>query len=132
MPGPPNRLTPGSAWAPLAVPLAFLGCTIFGNLGAFVPDTPGDPVNDFLNLSRPIAMCGDTTVAILPADVAPAVACSRMITSRIFIVNIYPLFGTPRGNFDVTVVFQRKAHQYFVFFLDVYFYFCGLGKNSAL
>ena len=90
--GPPNRLVPFSACAPLAVPFAFLGCTIFGNLGAFVPDRPGDPVNDLENLSLPMAMCGLTTVAMLPALVAPAVACSctlRMITSLIFIVSIY-------------------------------------------
>ena len=82
--GPPMRLTPLSACAPLAVPSGFLGCTIFGNFGAFVPDLPGDPVNDFLNLSLPIAMCGDTTDAMLPALVAPAVAVSLMITSFIF------------------------------------------------
>jgi hypothetical protein len=29
-------------------------------------------------------MCGDTTVAMLPADVAPAVACSLIMTSFIF------------------------------------------------
>ena len=52
----------------------------FGTLGAFVPDLPGVPVNDFLNLSGPIAMCGDTTVAILPDEVAPAVACSLIIS----------------------------------------------------
>ena len=73
------------------MPSGFLGCTIFGNFGAFVPDLPGDPVNDFENLSRPIAMCGLTTDAILPALVAPAVACSctlRIITSLIYIVDI--------------------------------------------
>ena len=95
--GPPNRLMPLSACAPLAVPFAFLGCVIFGNLGAFVPDRPGDPVNDFENLSLPIAMCGLTTVAMLPALVAPAVACSctlRMITSLIFItLFILIIFG---------------------------------------
>ena len=86
-PGPPNRLTPGSACAPLAVPFGFLGCTILGSLGAFVPDLPGVPVKDFLNLSLPIAMCGDTTDAMFPALVAPAVAAScilLIITSFIF------------------------------------------------
>ena len=63
---------PFSACAPLAVPFGFLGCTIFGNLGAFVPDLPGEPVNDFENLSLPMAICGLTTVAMLPALVAPA------------------------------------------------------------
>ena len=53
--GPPIRFTPGSLCAPLAVPSGFLGCTIFGNLGALVPDLPGDPVNDFENLSLPMA-----------------------------------------------------------------------------
>jgi len=42
--GPPNRLTPLSLCAPLAVPSGFFGCVIFGNLGARVPDRPGDPV----------------------------------------------------------------------------------------
>ena len=83
------RFTPGSACAPLAVPSGFLGCTIFGNLGARVPDTPGVPVYAFVNLSLPMAMCGDTTVAMLPADVAPAVACSLTMTSLIFIKPIY-------------------------------------------
>ena len=81
-------LMPLSACAPLAVPFGFLGCTILGSLGAFVPDLPGVPVYDFLNLSFPIAICGDTTVAILPALVAPAVAFScilYMIISFIFI-----------------------------------------------
>ena len=79
------RFTPGNACAPLAVPSGFLGCVIFGNLGARVPDLPGVPVYAFVNLSRPMAMCGLTTEAMLPADVAPAVACSRTITSLIFI-----------------------------------------------
>jgi hypothetical protein len=69
----------------LAVPSAFLGCTTFGSFGAFVPDLPGVPVYDFLNLSGPTAMCGDGTVAILPALVAPADATSDMI-SLIFII----------------------------------------------
>ena len=62
-------------------------CLGFGTLGALVPDLPGVPVYDFLNLSRPMAMCGDTTDAMLPELVAPAVACSlifRLITSLIF------------------------------------------------
>lgn len=46
-------------------------------LGDLVPDFPGDPVYDFLNLSG-FAMCGFATEAMLPADVAPAVACSSM------------------------------------------------------
>jgi len=86
--GPPNRLTPFNACAPLAVPLGFLGCVIFGNLGARVPDRPGEPVYAFVNLSFPMAMCGLTTLAMLPALVAPAVACSLIfcvITSLIFI-----------------------------------------------
>ena len=58
----------------------------FGTLGAFVPDLPGDPVNDFLNLSGPIAMCGDTTVEMLPDDVAPAVACSLTISCILIFV----------------------------------------------
>ena len=77
--GPPNRLAPPSS--ALSVGFCFTG---FGTLGALVPDTPGVPVYDFLNLSLPMAMCGDTTDAILPALVAPAVACSlilRCITS---------------------------------------------------
>ena len=89
--GPPNRLTPFNACAPLAVPFGFLGCVIFGNLGARVPDFPGDPVYAFVNLSLPMAMCGDTTDAMLPALVAPAVACSLIfcaITSLIFIIDI--------------------------------------------
>ena len=88
--GPPNRLTPFNACAPLAVPFGFLGCVIFGNLGALVPDFPGDPVYAFVNLSLPMAMCGETTLAMLPALVAPAVAVSCtlfMITSLIF---MYP------------------------------------------
>ena len=89
--GPPNRLVPFMSSA-LSVGFCFLG---FGTLGAFVPDTPGDPVYDFLNLSLPMAMCGLVTDAMLPALVAPAVACSctlRTITSLIFIVTIYKLF----------------------------------------
>jgi hypothetical protein len=82
------RFTPGSACAPLAVPSGFLGCMIFGNLGARVPDTPGVPVYDLLPRSLPMAMCGETTVAMLPADVAPAVACSLIMTSLILIVDI--------------------------------------------
>tara|TARA_R100000081_G_C4776121_1_gene148699 strand:+ start:437 stop:895 length:459 start_codon:yes stop_codon:yes gene_type:complete len=94
--GPPIRFTPGKLCAPLAVPSGFFGCTIFGNLGAFVPDLPGVPVYDFLNLSGPAATCGFARVAMLPALVAPGVACSctlRMITSLIFIVDIYKVFG---------------------------------------
>ena len=82
------RFTPGSACAPLAVPSGFLGCMIFGNLGARVPDRPGEPVYAFVNLSLPMAMCGDTTEAMLPALVAPAVACSLIRISLIFIVDI--------------------------------------------
>ena len=77
----------------LSVGFCFLG---FGTLGAFVPDTPGDPVYDFLNLSLPMAMCGEVTDAMLPELVAPAVAFScctlRVIISVIFIVNIYYVF----------------------------------------
>ena len=83
------RFTPGSACAPLAVPCGFLGCVILGSLGALVPDFPGVPVYAFVNLSLPMAMCGDTTEAMLPAEVAPAVACSRIMISLIFIANIY-------------------------------------------
>jgi len=42
----------------------------FGTLGALVPERPGVPVYDFLNLSLPMAMCGDTTEAMLPELVA--------------------------------------------------------------
>jgi hypothetical protein len=62
---------------------------IFGNLGALVPDFPGDPEYAFENLSLPMAMCGEVTVAMFPALVAPAVACSWIlcaIISLIFIV----------------------------------------------
>ena len=85
--GPPNRLVPGIVNA-LSVGFCILG---IGTLGAFVPDLPGDPVYDFLNLSGPAATCGLASVAMLPALVAPAVACSctlRTITSLIFIVDI--------------------------------------------
>ena len=68
-----------------AVPSLRLGCVILGSLGARVPDTPGEPVYDFENLSLPMAMCGDTTDAMLPDDVAPAVACSVINISLIFI-----------------------------------------------
>jgi len=81
--GPPNRLVPVMSSA-LSVGFCALA---FGTLGALVPDLPGVPVYDFLNLSRPMAMCGDTTDAMLPALVAPAVACSLIfcaITSLIF------------------------------------------------
>jgi hypothetical protein len=92
MPGPPNRLTPGKLCAPLAVPSGFFGCTIFGNLGDFVPDLPGVPVYDFLNLSGPAATWGLFNEAMLPALVAPAVACSlftlRISISFIFIMHI--------------------------------------------
>ena len=47
--GPPNRLVPGIVNA-LSVGFCILG---FGTLGAFVPERPGDPVYDFLNLSGP-------------------------------------------------------------------------------
>jgi len=60
---------------------------IFGRLGALVPETPGVPVYDFLNLSGPIAICGDTTEAILPDDVAPAVAVSFIKTSLILMIS---------------------------------------------
>ena len=82
---------PFNLCAPLAVPSGFFGCTIFGNLGALVPDFPGDPEYALENLSLPIAMWGLVTVAIFPALVAPAVACSctlRIITSLIFVVDI--------------------------------------------
>jgi len=82
------RFTPLSACAPLAVPSGFLGCTIFGSLGARVPDFPGVPVYALVNLSLPIAMCGDTTDAMLPELVAPAVAYSRINISFIFILGI--------------------------------------------
>ena len=81
--GPPNRLVPVMSSA-LSVGFCALG---FGTLGALVPERPGVPVYDFLNLSRPMAMCGDTTDAMLPELVAPAVACSLIfcdITSLIF------------------------------------------------
>jgi hypothetical protein len=61
------------------VPSGFLGCTILGNRGARVPDTPGVPVNDLENLSLPMATCGLFTVAMLPAEVAPTEACSLLI-----------------------------------------------------
>ena len=83
------RFTPGNACAPLAVPSGFLGWVILGSLGALVPDRPGVPVYAFVNLSLPMAMCGLTTVAMLPALVAPAVACSLTMTSLIFIKPIY-------------------------------------------
>ena len=57
-----------------------------GRFGALVPDLPGVPVYDFLNLSGPIAMCGDTTVAILPALVAPAVAYSFKLIVTISVI----------------------------------------------
>jgi len=86
--GPPNRLTPGMVNA-LSVGFCILG---FGTLGALVPERPGDPVYDFLNLSGPAATCGLLSVAMLPALVAPAVACSPsllcVIISLIFIVDI--------------------------------------------
>jgi hypothetical protein len=66
----------------LSVGFCFFG---LGGRGALVPDTPGDPVYDFLNLSGPTATCGFATVAMLPADVDPAVAVSCMI-SFIFII----------------------------------------------
>ena len=78
--GPPNRLVPVMSSA-LSVGFCALG---FGTLGALVPERPGVPVYDFLNLSRPMAMCGDTTDAMLPAAVAPAVACSLITISLIF------------------------------------------------
>ena len=62
---------------------------LFGNLGALVPDFPGDPEYAFENLSLPMAMCGEVTVAMFPALVAPAVACSLNITSLILINSIY-------------------------------------------
>ena len=52
---------------------------ILGTLGALVPDLPGVPVNDLLNRSLPIAMCGETVVAMLPDDVAPAVAAESVV-----------------------------------------------------
>ena len=58
-----------------------------GTLGAFLPDLPGVPVKDFLNLSGPMAICGDTTVAMLPDDVAPAVACSLIISCILIFVD---------------------------------------------
>ena len=86
--GPPNRLVPGISIA-LSVGFCILG---FGTLGAFVPERPGDPVYDFLNLSGPAATCGLASVAMLPALVAPAVACSPsllcVIISLIFIIPI--------------------------------------------
>mgnify|MGYP003679682268 CR=1 FL=1 len=83
--GPPNRLVPVMSSA-LSVGFCALA---FGTLGAFVPERPGVPVYDFLNLSGPAATCGLFKVAMLPALVAPAVACSLTITSFIFIVGIY-------------------------------------------
>jgi hypothetical protein len=76
----------------LAVPSGFFGCTIFGSFGARVPDTPGVPVYDFLKRSLPIAMCGLATVAMLPADVAPAVAVSRIKISNIRITVFIDIF----------------------------------------
>ena len=81
--GPPNRLVPVMSNA-LSVGFCALG---IGTLGAFVPERPGEPVYDFLNLSGPAATCGLFSVAMLPALVAPAVACSLIfcaITSLIF------------------------------------------------
>ena len=86
--GPPNRLVLGISIA-LSVGFCILG---FGTLGDFVPERPGDPVYDFLNLSGPAATCGLARVAMLPALVAPAVACSPnflcVIISFIFIIPI--------------------------------------------
>ena len=43
--GPPNILVPfPNSCHGLAVPSLFFFCTILGNLGAFVPDIPGDPI----------------------------------------------------------------------------------------
>jgi hypothetical protein len=50
--GPPNRLVPVMSSA-LSVGFCALA---FGTLGAFVPERPGVPVYDFLNLSLPMAM----------------------------------------------------------------------------
>jgi hypothetical protein len=87
--GPPNRLVPGISIA-LSVGFCILG---FGTLGALVPERPGEPVYDFLNLSGPAATCGLASVAMLPALVAPAVACSPnllcVIISLIFIIITY-------------------------------------------
>ena len=82
--GPPNRLVPVMSNA-LSVGFCALA---LGTLGALVPERPGVPVYDFLNLSGPAATCGLFSVAMLPALVAPAVACSLTITSFIFIVHI--------------------------------------------
>ena len=85
--GPPNRLVPVMSSA-LSVGFCALA---FGTLGALVPERPGVPVYDFLNLSGPAATCGLFSVAMLPELVAPAVACSLIfcvITSLIFIVDI--------------------------------------------
>lgn len=71
------------------MPLGFLGCVIFGSLGALVPDTPGVPVYDFLNLSLPMATWGLAIEAMLPADVAPAVAVSRIRISLIFMLFVF-------------------------------------------
>ena len=51
-----------------------------------MPDLPGDPVKLLLNLSGPMATCGDVTLAMLPEEVAPADAVSLIKTSLIFII----------------------------------------------
>ncbi len=54
-----------------------------------MPDLPGDPVKLFLNLSGPMATCGDVTLAMLPAEVDPAVAVSLITISLILILHVF-------------------------------------------
>jgi hypothetical protein len=61
-----------------------------GGLGALVPDLPGLPVYDLLAL--PMAKCGLTTVAILPADVAPGVAVSATLSLGTQLGTVLPFF----------------------------------------
>src|SRR6056300_672219 len=90
---------------------------ILGRLGAFTPDFPGVPVYDFLNLSGPIAMCGETTVAILPADVAPAVATSFKLIDIISVIFILLfIFHQSRCTFTDCVL----GVWYFKIFFAVY------------
>ena len=73
-----------------------LGCA-----GDLVPDLPATPVYDFFPLADPGDRCGLGILAMFPDDVAPAVACSLMI-SLIFIQLLIPSrfhVGTPMIHF---------------------------------
>lgn len=93
----PNTFVPFMSSAFTAVPELVLGCITFGCGGALVPDLPGEPMYDCLPRDFPGLNCGEVTVPILAADVAPAVADSLVLAASRF------------NNSDIFIAFSQTT-----------------------